>query len=126
MVYDFCFEKSYPAITDNTMKDCIYQFARYNKLSEQLFSQYVRSQARNRQTQPANSWFTFTLFENKLKLKCTLCFFYRKSFNLLNKVNCLECLEVFKFILFLGNYNRFIMIGIIIPPAEIKSRSIWI
>ena len=90
MVYDFCFEKSYPAISDNTMKDCIYQFARYNKLTEQLFSQYVRSQAKNRSAQAANSWFTSTLFEDRLKAQAI----FAKIGKHLDRVNCFGFLQV--------------------------------
>jgi hypothetical protein len=42
MAFDFCFEMFYPSATEDKIRNCIYDYSRYTKLSEQIFSQYVR------------------------------------------------------------------------------------
>lgn len=42
MAFDFCFEMHYPEATEEKLRNCIYEYSRYTKISEQIFSQYVR------------------------------------------------------------------------------------
>jgi hypothetical protein len=42
MAFDFCFQTLYPQAHEEKFRDCIYEYSRFTKLSEKIFSQYVR------------------------------------------------------------------------------------
>lgn len=49
MAFDFCFQMHYPSLEEESIRSCIYEYSRFTKISEQIFSQYVRERMQNRQ-----------------------------------------------------------------------------
>ena len=42
LAFDFCFELTYPNSDQESIRECLQQYARYTKLAEQAFGNYVR------------------------------------------------------------------------------------
>lgn len=54
IAFDFCFQTLYPDVNEDAMRNCIYDYSRFNNLAEKIFGQYIREVAESKKNKKWN------------------------------------------------------------------------
>ena len=46
MAFDYCFQATYPTVSEDTMRDCVVAYKRYTRIVEGAFAEVIRKRPR--------------------------------------------------------------------------------